>query len=188
MGPVSHWFMKGFVQRRHLELSDSKSLPPTTPPEAFAAAFFDLGAVVEWSRDDDGTRKESLAALDQSVRDAVARGRAFYEADATSLDRAFPSIPYAPEKRLQIVLSHLRRTLILEAKGRQIAKNDGIDLSHATMAATYASIAALDKAWKRRVMLLPQPAQLAQVFYRLEVDDLVSLLEGVVEQPPPPPA
>ena len=72
------------------------------------------------------------------------------------------------------------RLLVLEAKSHTLKRNDGLDLCHAVMATSSASFASLDKHWKRRVSLLPTPNQLAQVFYRPELDQLVDEFEAAV--------
>ena len=44
------------------------------------------------------------------------------------------------------------------------------------------SLATLDKQWKRRVEELPRPNDLARIFYRPQVDELVDALEALVTQ------
>jgi hypothetical protein len=58
--------------------------------------------------------------------------------------------------------------------------NDGLDFCHAVLAAAYGSLATLDRHWKRRVEQLPKPNNVARMYYRPEVDDLVAVLESLV--------
>ncbi len=177
--PVWDSFMKAFVEDRRIQVAI-----PTTPSEAEADAFFDLGAVVAWSQDARDDLRQESEALSQSVRALVARLRAAYDRDRSSLDGRLPPIAFAPERRTEFVMTHLLRGLVVEAKARQFQKNDALDLCHAVMAAAFAGIAALDKAWKRRVSMLPRPCTVARVFYRPEADQLVTLLEQLVTAEP----
>ena len=51
--------------------------------------------------------------------------------------------------------------------------NDGIDFGQAVIASAYASVAALDKHWKRRVEALPKPNGLAKVYCSPHLDQMV---------------
>jgi hypothetical protein len=179
VGPVSEWFMKAFVQQRMKDLSRTAGILDLS-----AGSFFDLGAVVAWSQTErEGIRAEQ-DAMDHAVKEAVGRFRASYDAEPASLDRLLPPIPFHPRARTTFVLTHLLRTLVLEAKSHQLKRNDALDFCHAVLATAYGSLATLDKAWKRRVGTLPQPCRVARVFYRPELEQLVSMLEALVALEP----
>jgi ActR/RegA family two-component response regulator len=60
--------------------------------------------------------------------------------------------------------------------------NDGIDFGQAVIATAYASIATLDKHWKRRVeTILPKPNKLAHIYYRPELDKMVRDIERFLD-------
>jgi hypothetical protein len=176
-GPVSAWFLGLYWGRRTQELSDAGTILDKSSPQAFAAQFCDLGKVVAWGRDAADTYRAHLNEVYVAVRDSLAPFRADYEKDPGSLDVRLPVMPFAREDRLMYVARQLMRILVMEYKSRRLTRNDGIDFCHATMAATYACIVSLDKAWKRRVEALAIPAGLLRLFYRPEADQLVSLLE-----------
>jgi hypothetical protein len=79
------------------------------------------------------------------------------------------------------VYGNLIRSLILEAKSYQLKKNDGLDFCHTVISSAFASVATLDKQWKRRVANLPKPNHAAQVLYANELDTMVGLLESEVK-------
>ena len=106
----------------------------------------------------------------------IARGR--YEKNVDSLDMEFPPIPYDRQRPASFALAHLIRNLVSDAKAYQFKKGDGADLCHAVLGAAYGSVATLDKQWKRRVECLPKPNELARIFYKPEVDELVGTLEA----------
>lgn len=45
------------------------------------------------------------------------------------------------------------------------------------MGSAFASVATLDKHWKRRIERLPKPNQLAHIYYEPELDTMVSDIE-----------
>ena len=75
-----------------------------------------------------------------------------------------------------IAYVNLVRLIILESKGRTIMPTDGIDFGQAVIGSAYASVATLDKDWKRRVEMLP-PNKLARIYYQQELDQMVRDLE-----------
>lgn len=74
------------------------------------------------------------------------------------------------------------RTLIVEAKGHPLKPGDALDFSHAVMASAFASVATLDKHWKRRVEGLPKPNGLARVYYEPELDQMVTDIGSSLKQ------
>ncbi len=75
---------------------------------------------------------------------------------------------------------NLIRTLIVESG--QLKKGDGLDFCHAVMASAFASVATLDKHWKRRVENLPKPNKLAHIYSKGELDTMVTDIEFWVKQ------
>ncbi len=57
---------------------------------------------------------------------------------------------------------------------------DGIDFCQAVIGSAYASVATLDKNWKRRIEALPKPNGLAPIYYEATLDKLVEDLEADV--------
>jgi hypothetical protein len=71
-------------------------------------------------------------------------------------------------------------------KGVASEGSDGIDFSQAVVGSAYASVAALDKHWKRRVEALPQPNGLARVYCSPHLDQMVQDIErqlGLLAEP-----
>jgi hypothetical protein len=67
------------------------------------------------------------------------------------LDAHFPERPFDARRPATFVYLNLVRRLILESKERAIMPNDGIDFGQAMVASAYATVATLDKRWRRRV-------------------------------------
>ena len=63
----------------------------------------------------------------------------------------------------------------------KLKKGDGRDFSHAVMGSAFASVATLDKQWKRRIESLPKPNQCARIYYEPELDRMVSDIESALE-------
>jgi hypothetical protein len=60
--------------------------------------------------------------------------------------------------------------------------NDGIDFGQAVIGTAYASVATLDKHWKRRVdKILPKPNRLAKIYYQPELDKMVRDIERFLD-------
>jgi len=141
--------------------------------------FFDLGWIMDWLSYQDVA--EGKAKLDSELRARVLAHRKQYENDPTYLDRKFPAIPYDPRVSATFAYTHTMRLLIEEAKGHHLTENDGIDFCNAILGSSLASVATLDKAWKRRVELIPQPHGLARIYYAPELDEMVDDLEARVQ-------
>ncbi len=168
--PVSEQFM----------LSFDLSQVSTNIFDLSAEKFFRLSTVLDWVQDSRKEVKQFKLTMYDELCKLVTHGRAAYESDRASLDRFWPPVFYDDLKPATFVLHHLLRLLIVEAKSFQLEEGDGLDFCHAVMAASYGSIATLDKGWKRRVENLPKPNRLAKVYYRPEVDQLVDTLEELV--------
>ncbi len=78
----------------------------------------------------------------------------------------------------------LIRILVLEGKAYQWKQGDSAGFCHALLAASYAQFATLDKAWKRRIELLPKPNALASIYYQPELERFVEDLEAAVAASP----
>jgi hypothetical protein len=170
--PVSEAFMVAYFQRRAYDLS-----PEGSKVLDLSSAFFRLGAVLDWAQEERDTIRADAEKIDEALRVRLGELRQEFEKEPTSLDRAFPPIPYDPRWPAAFVFSHLMRTLVREARAFQFKEHDSFDLCHAVVAAGYGSVATLDKQWKRRIEELPRPNELAKIYYRRQVDDLVRLLK-----------
>lgn len=130
--------------------------------------FFSLGAVLDWVAQSGKIRKRS-AEFDEEMKQAVrgARGR-----------KPIPPLPFDPSRPATFACVNLMRTLIVEAKAYQVKKGDGMDFCHAVVGSAFASVATLDKQWKRRVEGLPKPNGLARIYSKPELDTMVADIES----------
>jgi len=163
---VSEDFMKAyFVNQRACSLLDSE--------KDLSKALSGLGAVLDWvGPHRDSLRKQS-AKLDEKLKEMFNEHRAKHE--RTPL----PPLPFNPLRPATITSVNLVRTLIVEAG--QLKPGDGLDFFHAVMASAFASFAALDKHWKRRVEGLPTPKKLAHIYSGPELDKMVTDIESCVK-------
>ena len=175
--PISERFVTSYFQERAYELSPNGS----HLLDLSAETFFRLSAVVDWVRKDEVTARDSNQ-IDGAIRERIGVERAAYEARPAALDESLPPIPFDADRPAKFVLIHLMRTLVLEAKAYQLRPHDGLDLCHAVLAASYGQLATLDRQWKRRIEGLPTPNQLAIVYYRPQVGELVDRLEMLVDE------
>jgi hypothetical protein len=77
-----------------------------------------------------------------------------------------------------------RRRRFVESKAYQVKKGDGLDFCHAVMGSAFASVATLDKHWKRRVEGLPKPNGLARIYSGTELGQMVTDIEWVLKNRP----
>lgn len=169
-------FMEGYFKQRAYEMSpDGQGIVDLS-----ADRFFALGAVVDWTSRMRTRIRAWAHEFDDILRSELRKLRLDYDRDPRSLDRSLPPLPFTPGQPATFVWTHLLRTLVLDAKAYQFKRNDGLDFCHAVVAAAYASIATLDKHWKRRVDNLPKPNRVARVFSRPEIDEFVQLFEAAV--------
>jgi len=173
---VSENFIRAYFQERAYELSPEGSLVLNLS----ADSFFRLSAVVNWAQQDRAGIQQRSAAIDEALRDRIRNEQRAYEADPAALDVSLPPVAFDPLRPGTFALIHLLRILVREARAYQFAPHDGLDLCHAVLGAAYARIATLDRQWKRRIGQIPGPNQLAEVYYRPEVADLVARLEALV--------
>ncbi len=170
--PVSESFMLAYFQRRAYDLS-----PEGSKVLDLSSDFFRLGAVLDWAQEERDAIRTDAERMDQLLKARLAELRQDFEKDPRSLDTAFPPVPYDSHWPTTFVFFNLMRALVREAKAFQFKEHDCLDLCHAVVAAGCGSVATLDKQWKRRIEELPKPNELAKMYYRAELDDLVRLLE-----------
>jgi len=111
-----------------------------------------------------------------------------FERSPAWLNQNFPVLPFNSLMPATFAYVNLIRTLILEAKAYQLKKGDGVDFCHAVVGAAFASVATLDKQWKRRVEGLPTPNGLARIYYLPEIGDMLTAVESWLQtgsQAPP---
>lgn len=174
--PVSEGFITAYFQQRAYELSPQGRVLL----DLSADTFFRLSAVVDWAQQDRADTQQRSNNIDDAMRQRIARERAVYDADPTSLDTALPPVPYQRNRPATFALVHLLRILVREARAFQFAPHDGLDLCHAVLGSAHAHLPTLDRQWKRRVEQIPQPHELAQIYYRPQVAELVERFEGLV--------
>ena len=131
-----------------------------------------------------GPRRDSIrqlaAGLDAALIRKISEHRAKFDRDRPWLDQNFPALPFNPNKPAAFAYINLVRSLIVEAKAYRLKKGDGVDFCHAVLSSAFASVATLDKHWKRRVEALPQPNGLARIYYQQELDEMVTHIESLV--------
>jgi hypothetical protein len=116
------------------------------------------------------------------LRDDIMAHWAEYRKNPGWLDAKLPELPFTVDRPGTYVYGNLLRLLVREAKGRTIMPNDGIDFGQAVIGTAYASIATLDKHWKRRVeTILPKPNKLAHIYYQPELDKMVRDIERFLD-------
>ncbi len=175
--PVSENFITAYFQDRAYEMSPEGC----AVLDLSADTFFRLSAVVDWAQQDRANIQRRSNEIDDALRQRIAQDRAAYEADPASLDTSLPPIPFDRSRPATFALIHLLRILVREARAFQFAPHDGLDLCHAVLGAGHAHLATLDRQWKRRVEQIPQPHELAQIYYRPQVANLVQRFEALVE-------
>lgn len=174
--PVSDHFIEVYFQQRAYDLSPegNKVL------DLSAEKFFRLGTVLDWVQANRDNIRRDVLQIYEALRDRLSQLRADYDNNPTSLEELLPPVPFGERQAATFVWIHLQRILVVEAKAFQFKKNDALDFCHAVVAAGYGSLATLDRQWKRRVEQLPKPNNLARMYYRPEMDELVDVLEALV--------
>lgn len=171
---VSERFMKAYFKERLAEpLLESGVL------DLSSQSFFRLGVVLDWVQENRATIRRYGGQLDEVLRGRLEQLRTEYDRNPGSVDRLLPPVPFDARRPAAVVLVHLQRLLVQEAKAYKFMPHDGLDFCHAVMAAAYGSLVTLDKHWKRRVESLPCANQLARTYYRPELDHLVDTLESL---------
>jgi len=170
----SERLLKSFTATRINRTPDMNvaELPAVLPPD-----FFRLGLFMNWLAPQRQDIAELKAQMGRRLKDQIMEHRAHYEKDPSWLDAKFPELPFRAECPATFVYINMVRLLILESKSHVIMPNDGIDFGQAVIGSAYASVATLDKHWKRRVEMLPKPNKLARIYYRQELDQMVRDIE-----------
>lgn len=143
--------------------------------------FFRLGAVLDWVGPQRDSIRESSKEFDAVLKAEICARRLDYEQDPSMFEKR-PVQAFGPSRRATFACGNLVRTLIVEAKGHPLKPGDALDFSHAVMASAFASVATLDKHWKRRVEGLPKPNGLARVYYEPELDQMVTDIGSSLKQ------
>jgi hypothetical protein len=155
--------------------------------ESFLSGYFlrlrdevtNLGRVVDLIQADRATIQQHLTEIKAHAHQMVRAFREQYRRDRASLDRVLPAVPFDPARPAGHMLRALER-LVTSQLGFQWTPNDGIDFTHASVAATCADFLLLDRQWKRRVMEVAPPRTYPWVFYRHELDEFLDVFENCV--------
>lgn len=140
-----------------------------------------LGPVLEWVGPQRDSIRQGSADFDDALIKRIMGYREEYLKKSGWLDEKFPILSFRADMPATFAYIGLIRTLILEStQGYQLKKGDGLDFCHAVMASAFASVAALDKQWQRRVGSLPKPNGLAPIYSGLELDKMVTDIESSV--------
>jgi len=142
-----------------------------------AQDFFRLGSVMDWVGPQRESIRKGLADLDDALIQGICAYRDEFERNPSWLDQKFPILPFNSARPATFAYVNLVRNLIVEANSYRLKRNDGLDFCHAVIATAFASVATLDKHWKRRVERLPKPNGLAHVYYGPELDKMVTDIE-----------
>jgi hypothetical protein len=172
---ASKKFVSDFTQDRFLKQPQGKIM--------LSEQFFDLSWIMDWLSPQRDSVIKGKKQLDDMLRERVLALRVKFESDANWLDTAFPALPYNTRISGTFAYAHVMRTLIVEAKGFHLKKGDGIDFCQSVLASSIATIAALDKHWKRKIEAIPKPNGLARIYYgtELELDSMVEDVEARVK-------
>ena len=160
-----------------IRMQDLTSRPIISLSDDFAR----LGPVLDWVTPQRDSIRKGNYDMDDALIKRISGYRSQHELDSSWLDKAFPELSYDSVPPATFVYVNLIRSLIIEAKGYQLKKNDGLDFCHTVIGSACASVATLDKHWKRRVANLPKPNRVAPVFCANELDAMVALLESDVK-------
>ena len=160
-----------------IRMQDLTSRPIISLSDDFAR----LGPALDWVTPQRDSIRKGTYDMDDALIKKISGYRSQHELDSSWLDRAFPELSYDSVPPATFVYVNLIRSLILEAKSYQLKKNDGLDFCHTVIGSAFASVATLDKQWKRRVANLPKPNRAAPVFCANELDRMVVLLESDVK-------
>jgi hypothetical protein len=99
--------------------------------------------------------------------------------DLAKIDAVLPAYTFDPSKPATYVFEELLRVVMREIKAYKWMPNDGVDLAHATVAASYGNLILVDQHWKRRVEALNIPAPYQpRTYYRPELDKFLDDFEN----------
>jgi hypothetical protein len=137
-----------------------------------------LGVVLDWAAKNEWLPKQLLEFdnLPRMLREYQTK----YEQNRVVLDQQFRT--FNPSQPATFVCGNLSKTLIIESNSHQVKKGDGMDFCHAVMGSAFATFAALDKNWKRRVEALPKPNRLAHIYDPSQLNQMVTEIEIALNQ------
>jgi hypothetical protein len=151
-------------------------------PASLPSDFFRLGLFMDWlapQRDEIMNGKHQMGIR---LREQIMAHWTEYQKNPGWLDARLPELPFTVARPATFVYTNLLRLLVREAKGWTIMPNDGIDFGQAVIGTAYASVATLDKHWKRRIdKILPKPNRLAKIYYQPELDKMVRDIERFLD-------
>jgi hypothetical protein len=171
-GPEQTWISTGFVEA-FFRNRTAGCLPGSGKIIDMGPDFFRLGVVLDFVANSELLPKRS-AEFDDFLRTIRGR-RVEYERNPSVLDqqyRTFDSL-----HPVTFVCGNFCKTLIIESKSHKVKRGDGMDFCHTVMGSAFASFAALDKNWKRRVEALPKPKKIARIYYEPELNQMVRDIE-----------
>jgi hypothetical protein len=151
-------------------------------PTSLPRDFFRLGLFMEWLAPQREAIKARKRELGERLRGEIMEHRAKHEKDPSWLDAHFPVLPFRAESPATFVHVNIVRQLILESRSHVIVPNDGIDFAQAVIGSAYASVATLDKHWKRRIEMLPKPNRVARIYYQQGLDQMVRDIERQLDR------
>jgi hypothetical protein len=150
--------------------------PDSVKTEVLSPDFLRLGALLNWV-----AGNQSLPELSKQF-DEIVKTRTRSLPTNTKprlwLDRHYPAQKFNRLTPATFVFTNLLRTMVIESG--QLKEGDAMDLCHASIGSAFATVAALDKNWKRRVEGLPQPNRLACIYGPAELNQMVTDIELLV--------
>ncbi len=173
---ISQGLMKNYFRTK-----TSNDLPGSARIIDLSESFFRLGNILDWV----GPQRDSIAqgsrAMDEALIEKIRDHRTEFDKLPQWLDQTFPALPFIRSRPATFVYVNLVRRLILDAKGYPLKKGDGTDFCHTVIASAFANVATLDKHWKRRVEDLPQPNEVARIYYAPQLDEMVEDIENCLK-------
>jgi hypothetical protein len=169
---LSKQFMDDFFRVQMMDYSPASGMIIN-----LAQDFFRLGRVVDWVGPQCDLIRRRSADMDDALIKRIRAYRIEFDRNPSWLDQKFPIQPFNSAMPATFAYVSLVRNLIVEEKSFRLKENDGLDFCHAVIASAFASIATLDKHWKRRVERLPKPNRLARIYYGPELDKMVTDIE-----------
>jgi hypothetical protein len=164
---IAEEFMTAYFQNR-----TSRCQPDAGKVIDLSQSFSGLGSVLNWMAHRRNWFLDKSAEFDTQLAEAVYKAR--------KLNRApHADSTFDPARPATFTSAHLIKALVAESSN--VKRGDGLDFFHAVMASSFASYAALDKHWKRRVEGLPKPNRLARIYSAPELDEMVTDIEHFVD-------
>ena len=176
--PRDKYCFDGELLNAYFINSTSEYVPGSGKVIDLSEGAFRLGAFVDWL----GAQEEDIELcreMDEELKGGIRRLRDKAKNDPGWLDGVLPAFPFNPSRPVRFAHTNLFRSLISD-RGFQLKKGDGIDFSHAVMAAAISSFATLDRHWKRRVENLPKPNSVPRIYYEPEIPAMVTDIEAQI--------